>query len=84
MPAAMDATLCNVIYVDDTIQEDRVFRARSANGIQRQQLTEETENEAPIAAWESKTLEENICLLADVFGDGKSLFSWHAAKVVSI
>jgi hypothetical protein len=71
----MDATLCNVIYVDDTIQEDRVFRARSVNDVQRQQLTEQTENEALATAWESKTLEENIRLLAEVFGDGKPLFS---------
>lgn len=80
----MDATLCNVIYVDDAIQEDRVFHARSANGAPRQQLIEEVESEIPATAWESKTLEENICLLADVFGDGRSFFSWHAAKVVSI
>ncbi|CAK7218311.1 3',5'-cyclic-nucleotide phosphodiesterase [Sporothrix eucalyptigena] len=63
----MDATLCNVIYVDSAIQEDRVFHARSANGTQRQQLTDQIET--PVPAWESKTLEENICLLADVFGD---------------
>ncbi|KAL1899471.1 3',5'-cyclic-nucleotide phosphodiesterase [Sporothrix stenoceras] len=65
----MDTTICNVIYVDDAIQEDRVFRARSANGVQKQQLIEEAETEVPARAWESKTLEENICLLADVFGD---------------
>lgn len=80
----MDATLCNVIYVDDAIQIDRVFRARSANGAAKQQLTEEVESEIPATAWESKTLEENICLLADVFGDGKSFFPWHAAKTVAI
>nr|ADZ55459.2 3'5'-high-affinity cAMP phosphodiesterase [Sporothrix schenckii] len=64
----MDTTLCNVIYVDDSIREDRVFHARSANGVQRQP-TEQPETEAPATAWESKTLEDNICLLADVFGD---------------
>ncbi|CAK7212363.1 3',5'-cyclic-nucleotide phosphodiesterase [Sporothrix bragantina] len=63
----MDATLCNVIYVDSAIQEDRVFHARSTDGTQRQKLTDSTETPAP--AWESKTLEDNILLLADVFGD---------------
>ncbi|OAA58391.1 3'5'-cyclic nucleotide phosphodiesterase, catalytic domain protein [Niveomyces insectorum RCEF 264] len=62
----MDATLCNVVYVDRTIQQDRIFHARRENGAQQHQV--DGFDSAPFVPWESQTLEANVSLLADVFG----------------
>lgn len=59
----MDATHCNVIYVDNTIREDRVFQARSDDA----SIPTSHQSRNP-PQWESKTLEENVSLLSDVFG----------------
>ena len=61
----MDATHCNVIYVDNTIREDRVFKARSRSDDTPIPQSQHSRNQRQ---WESKTLEENVSLLSDVFG----------------
>lgn len=71
--AAMDATLCNVVYVDNTIQQDRLFRARPP--VDTHILDPTDQPDTIPETWESRTLEENVSLLADVFGDGVFSFS---------
>ncbi|EFX00291.1 3'5'-cyclic nucleotide phosphodiesterase [Grosmannia clavigera kw1407] len=59
----MDATRCNVIYVDRIIRLDRVHHSGSGHNIQGQ-LTDHVS-----VAWESRILENNVRKLANVFGD---------------
>lgn len=63
----MDATPCNVIYVDRSIRQDRVHRSRSSSSLHNRQFTDSAESSPAI--WESQTLENNVNKLAAVFGD---------------
>lgn len=51
----MDSTICNVIYVDRAVRQERLIRPS---------------DDKPLDALESPSLEENVSLLLDVFGHG--------------
>ena len=54
----MTSSICNVIYVDRRVREDRIV------------LSNPADVNSAAAEWESPSLQENVSLLSGVFGDG--------------
>jgi len=61
----MDSALCNIIYVDRVVREDRLVSSHS-------QVINTNGGESPVSQRESAGLEENVRLLLESFGSGMS------------
>ena len=65
----MDAVVCNVIYVDRAIEEDRLVRA---------QPDQVDGQDGASQAFESSSVEENVKVLLHIFKESESSFThWH-------